>query len=61
MQRISFWYEFNDEDNHVSRNEIHFDVENEKNGILRDEVCEAFTRFLASIGFSTEGLSKYFD
>ena len=60
MERISFWYEFEDEDKHVSGNDIHFDVENENN-IPRDEVCEAFTRFLTSIGFSTEGLSKLFD
>lgn len=60
MERISFWYEFEDEDGNVSGNDIHFDVENE-NGIPRDEVCEAFTRFLASVGFSTDGLSKLFD
>ena len=60
MERISFWYEFSDEDGNVSEQDIHFDVENE-NGIPRDEVCEAFTRFLASVGFSTEGLSKLFD
>ena len=60
MERISFWYEFNDEDGQVSGNDIHFDVEN-KDCIPRDEVCEAFTRFLASIGFSTEGLSELFD
>ena len=60
MERISFWYEFNDEDGHVSGNEIHFDIENE-NGVQRDEICEAFARFLASTGFSTEGLSELFD
>lgn len=60
MERISFWYEFNDEDGHVSGNDIHFDIENES-GVQRDEICEAFARFLASAGFSTEGLSELFD
>ena len=60
MERISFWYDFEDNDNKVSNNSIQVSVENE-NGVPRDEVCEAFIRFLASAGFSTEGLSKFFD
>jgi hypothetical protein len=60
MERISFWYDFEDKDGKVSNNDIQISIENE-NRLPRGEVCEVFTRFLASIGFSTEGLSKLFD
>ena len=61
MKRISFWYEFDDEDGEVSDYEIHFEIENKNDSISLDEVCEAFTRFLAAAGFSTDKLSEYFD
>lgn len=60
MKKISFWYEFDDEDGKVSDYEIHFEIEN-KDSILLEEVCEAFTRFLAAAGFSTGKLSEFFD
>lgn len=60
MERISFWYDFEDKDDKVSKDSIQVSIENEDN-VSRDEVCEAFTKFLASAGFSTEGLSKLFD
>lgn len=60
MKKISFWYEFDDEDGKVSDYEIHFEIEN-KDHIILNEVCEAFTRFLAAAGFSTNGLSEFFD
>lgn len=60
MKKVSFWYEFDDEDGKVSDYEIHFEIEN-KDSILLEEVCEAFTRFLAAAGFSTNKLSAIFD
>lgn len=63
MKRISFWYEFDDEDedNKVSDYEIHFEIENKNDSISLDEVCAGFTKFLAAAGFQTYGLSEYFN
>lgn len=55
METVRFWYTFEDEDKDISNSDIDIAVSRE-GGVRRDEICDAFVRFLAVVGFSTEGL-----
>ena len=50
MEAVHFWYTFEDENGEIS-NSV-----SRKDGVRRDEICDAFVRFLETAGFSTEDL-----
>lgn len=59
METIRFWYTFEDEDGDMPKTDV--DISIEGDGLHRDEVCEAFERFLTAAGYSTAGLSEMFE
>ena len=55
METIRFWYTFEDESGKTSNSDIDISLSKE-GGVHRDEVCDAYVRFLVVVGFSTAGL-----
>ena len=60
MERVNFRYEFEDENGEVSGTNIEVEVSNH-GGLPRDEVCEAFAKFLDAAGWSSHGLNEMFE
>ena len=55
METVHFWYTFEDENGEISNSDIDISV-SRKDGVRRDEICDAFVRFLEAAGFSTDDL-----
>ena len=60
MEKVGFWYSFEDEDGDISNHNVDMEISNE-HGVGRDDVCETFVNFLAAAGYSVDNLSKVFD
>lgn len=60
MERVNFRYEFEDENCAISGTNIEVEVSN-RGGLSRDEVCEAFAKFLDAAGWSSHGLNEMFE
>jgi len=61
METIRFWYTFEDEDkdSEIPTEDVEITISNES-GIKLPDVCDAFARFIESIGYSTENLVENF-
>ena len=59
MESIKFWYNFTDETKEMSDVDIDLSVSND-NGILLEDVCETFIKFLDVIGYDPASARKYF-
>ena len=60
MERVTLRYEFEDENGEISRTDVEVEVSN-KGSLPRDEVCEAFAKFLEAAGWSSHGLNEMFE
>ena len=57
METVRFWYTFENKNGEPSNSDIDIDISvSREGGVRRDEVCDAFVKFLDAIGFSTAGL-----
>lgn len=56
METVRFWYTFEDKSGENSTSDVEISLSKEEGGVHRDEVCDAFVRFLEAAGFSTAGL-----
>ena len=59
METIRFWYTFEDEDNEMPTEDVEITISDEA-GVKLPDVCDAFARFIESIGYSTENLVENF-
>ena len=59
MESIKFWYNFTDEKKKMSDTDIDLSVSNE-DGILLEDVCETFIKFLQAVGYSPAKALEYF-
>lgn len=60
METIRFWYTFKDPDKEMSNTDVGISLSHEES-INREEICEAFVKFLSAVGFSTDGLAEMFE
>ncbi len=60
METVRFWYTFEGKDQEMSNTDVEISLSHE-DGIKREEICEAFVRFLAAAGFFTGGLAEMFE
>ena len=59
METIRFWYTFEDENKEMADTDVEISV-SKVDGIYLQDVCENFVMFLRAVGYSTDGLAKYF-
>ena len=59
METIIFWYTFEDENKEMADTDVEISV-SKVDGIYLQDVCENFVMFLRAVGYSTDGLAKYF-
>lgn len=59
METIRFWYTFEDENKEMADTDVEISV-SKADGVHLQDVCDSFVSFLRAVGYSTDGLAKYF-